>query len=266
MIQSWKITQFYRNHKLQIPSKWKIQRKHLRIRLLDGKFVKLNTFENRINVHELGKYCVKFSPTNVYFSLLNYLFPERVGKKYKANYAFPINGEYVVDIDSYLFQRKHSHFLNKTWNVCNECLKSAKHLTIQTCQEIEKYYSDISVVFSGKKGFHIYVHDFSVRDWTRYNDKNPIKCHEVARFKFTKTLSFEVACFDRHHFIVSTDPMRIITVPETLNSESGLICRFIGDRKDLERLSVEQILLNSVPLGSLYGYPEPLRGGDEINA
>lgn len=197
---------------------------------------------------------------------MNYLFPERVGKKYKANYAVPINGEYVVDVDSYLLHRWHKHNPSKSWKVCKECLESAKHLTIQACQRLEEYYSDLSVVFSGKNGFHIHVHDFKIRDWTKYNWKNPIKSHEVARFKLTKALDFDVGCFDRYHFIVSTDPMRIITVPETINSESGLICRYFGDCKDLERLSVDQIILNSVPFGTLYGYPEPLRGGCEINA
>jgi DNA primase catalytic subunit len=46
--------------------------------------------------------------------------------------------------------------------------------------KIEENYSDIRVVFSGKKGFHIHVHDFDVRDWTHDNEGNQIKSHEVA--------------------------------------------------------------------------------------
>jgi len=33
-------------------------------------------------------------------SALNWLMPERVGRKCKANGAFPVDGEYVVDIDN----------------------------------------------------------------------------------------------------------------------------------------------------------------------
>ena len=266
MINPWAISSFYINQPLQIPEKWELVRKHFRIQILDGKFVKLNKFENRINNQGLRKYCRRFFPAHVYFSVLDYLFPERVGKKYKANYAVPIKGEYVIDIDSYLLHRWHRHKPSKTWNICRECLESAKFLAVQACQQIEEYYGNLSVVFSGKNGFHIHVHDFEVRDWTRYNWRNPIKSHEVARFKFTKILNFEVDCFDRHHFIVSTDPMRIITVPETLNAESGLVCRYLGDRKDLERQSIDQIILDAVPFGSIYGYPEPLRRGCEICA
>jgi len=266
MLNYWSINSFYKNQSLQVPTKWKLTRKHFRLKSLNGRFVKLNHFENRINERELRKYCVRFSPVHVYFSVLDWLFPERVGKKCKANRALPINGEYVIDIDSYLLHRRHRHNFSKSWNVCNECLESAKFLTIEACFALEKYYSNVSVVFSGKNGFHIHVHDFKVRDWTRYKWSNPIKSHEVARFKFTKTLSFDVDCFDRYHFIVSTDPMRLITVPGTMNAESGLICNVIGDKKDLERKSVNQIIQEAVPFGSVYGYPEPLRRGCEINA
>jgi len=44
---------------------------------------------------------------------LNWLFPERVGKKYKAKYCVPLNGEYVVDIDSYMMLFKHDHKLDQ---------------------------------------------------------------------------------------------------------------------------------------------------------
>jgi DNA primase catalytic subunit len=30
-------------------------------------------------------------------------------------------------------------------------------------------------VFSGRRGFHIHVLDFSYKDWTYYNERNPIK-------------------------------------------------------------------------------------------
>jgi hypothetical protein len=257
MLESWKISCYYIEQHLEIPNKWKLRRKHIRIQTLDKKFIKLNQFENRIKARELNDFCVRFSPSHVYFSGLDYLFPERVGKKNKANFAYPVNGEYVIDIDSYLLHRWHKHKPSKNWNICNQCLESAKYLTVKASEMLEEYYKDISIVFSGKNGFHIHVHDFKIRDWTRYNQKNPIKSHEVARFKFTKLLNFEIDCFDRHHFIVSTDPMRIITVPETLNAESGLICRYIGNRKEIERKSVDQIVKDAVPFGILYGYPEP---------
>ena len=58
--------------------------------------------------------------------------------------------------------------------------------------------------------------------------------------------------------------MRVITVPSTLNGESGLVCTYIGDRKDLELQTVENIIANAKPIQELYGYPEPY--GCETNA
>ncbi|MGD0978213.1 MAG: hypothetical protein ABR962_03630 [Candidatus Bathyarchaeia archaeon] len=40
---------------------------------------------------------------------------------------------------------------------------------------------------------------------------------------------------DRAHFTVSVDPMRVVTVPNTVNGKTGLICTFIGSPRDLER-------------------------------
>ena len=59
---------------------------------------------------------------HVYFSVLNWLFPERVGKKYKARYCVPLNGEYVIDVDAYLVLFKHKHRVEDHWFVCEECL------------------------------------------------------------------------------------------------------------------------------------------------
>lgn len=260
MLDSLKITTYYINSSLNVPSFWNLSRKHVRIQTTNGRFVKLNKFENRLSPRELKDYCVKLSPLHVYMSVLNWLFPERVSKKYKGNYAVPLgNGEFVVDIDSHVVHRWHKHTYSKIWKVCKRCLEVSKELTIQACSQLEWYYSDIHVVFSGKNGFHIHVLDFDIRDWTKYNYKNLVKTHEVARFKFSKIISLQTYCFDRAHFILSADPMRIITVPNTLNAETGLICTYVGNRKELELQTVENITVRSQPIKELYGYPEPFK-------
>jgi len=73
-----------------------LSRRHFRIYNSDERFVKLNKFENRINEKELKYLCWKLKPLHVYFSVLNWLFPEEVGKKYKARFCVPLNGEYVI--------------------------------------------------------------------------------------------------------------------------------------------------------------------------
>lgn len=253
------IASFYRNAGLEVISKWNLSRKHIRIETMNHKFMKLNKFENRLNTRELQKYCVKYKPLHVYMSVLDWLFPERVGKKYKGQYARPVGGEYAVDVDSYVSRKRHHHFFySDIREICFECIEIARQATIQACEKIEEYYSDIAIVFSGKRGFHIHVFDFNVNHWTYYNHKNPIKSHEVARFKFTKKLVHDTFVFDRNHFILSVDPMRVLAIPNSLNAETGLICFHIGNRKDLEARSVHDIIESSNPALFVYGRPEPL--------
>jgi hypothetical protein len=234
------IRQFYENASLSIPSCWNLSKKLVRIVLWNGRFIKLNRFRNPLESREVQYYCVKYAPIHVYFSVMDYLFPNRVGKKYKANYAVPIGGEYVVDVDSHNVWAPHNHDISRP--VCMECLYISKKLTLHICEEIEENYTNIQIVFSGRRGFHIHVLDFNVRDWTYYNDRDPIKSHEVARFKFTRHLALNRYGFNRPHFIVSTDPMRLIAVPNSLNGVSGLRCLPIGDQRALERLSIENLV------------------------
>jgi DNA primase catalytic subunit len=238
-----------------IPDRWRICRKHFRAVVSDGRFVKLNKFRSRLNMGRLRDLCVKIKPIHLYFSVLDWLFPDRVGVKSKAKYAFPIGGEYVVDVDSYVFRRRHRHVLDGCSGVCIECLMVSRDLTIQACEAIERYYSNIAVVFSGRRGFHIHVLDFKASDWARYDFRNPIRSHEAARFRFSRLLSLETYVFDEKHFTLSVDPMRIVTVPNSLNAETGLKCIYIGDRRDLEKLTISRIMEASKP--NIYCHPEP---------
>jgi hypothetical protein len=84
--------------------------------------------------------------------------------------------------------------------------------------------------------------DFDYHDWAPYREKDPIWCHAASRFKFTKLLQKQTHVFDRVHFTVSVDPMRVVTVPNTVNAKTGLICRFIGSPYVLERLAIPDLL------------------------
>lgn len=72
---------YYKNASLNIPSCWNLSRKHFRIMVYGRRFVKLNKFENRINAIELKKYCLKYAPLHVYFSVLDWLFPREGWKE-----------------------------------------------------------------------------------------------------------------------------------------------------------------------------------------
>ncbi len=259
MLSETELGTWYLDNRLAIPHFWNLSRKHFRVSLYDGRFVKLNHFENRLTARDLRFYCWKLKPMHVYFSVLNWLFPERVGKKYKAQYCVPVNGEYVIDVDSYLVAFRHEHKVDDHWFVCEQCLDMSKRLTLHLCEAIKQYYSKLAVVFSGCQGFHVHVMDFNYWDWVPYRWKEPLWAHHAARFKFTKLLQKQTHVFVRKHFTVSVDPMRVVTVPNTLNGKTGLICRFIGTPKDLELLTIPELLdmSKAFPAPS---YPETLEG------
>jgi DNA primase catalytic subunit len=248
---------FYLDNPFRLPGFWNLGRKHVRVSIMKGQCVKLNKFENRLTAKDVQFYCYKLKPMHVYFSVLNWLFPERVGKKHKARYCVPLNGEYVVDVDSHLMLFKHVHRVEDHWFVCAECLGMSKRLTLQLCEVIQRYYSKLAIVFSGCAGFHVHVMDFDYHDWAPYREDDPIWCHTAARFKFTKLLQKQTHVFDRTHFTVSVDPMRVVTVPNTINGKTGLICRFIGSPKDLDRLTIPEVLEMSKTF-PVHGYPESL--------
>ena len=249
---------------------WSIGRKQIKIDLGERNFIKLNKFRNRLNFRSLRRYCIHFAPAHVYMTVLNWLMPERVGKKRGANHAYPIEGEYVIDIDSYLFWRPHSHYAGAD-GVCVGCLSLSGDSTVRLVEKIEENYSDIHIIFSGERGFHVHVLDFDLRDWTHYKDKDPIKSHEVARYLYTRHLKSACGGFDKHHFTLSADVMRVITVPGSLNGDTGLVCSILGSRKEFERLSISEILWKARARQYFFNtewdsmisnaHPEPSQGG-----
>jgi hypothetical protein len=69
------------------------------------------------------------------------------------------------------------------------------------------------------------------------------------------------------HFIVSTDPMRVITVPNTLNGESGLVCLPVGNRRSLENLDIHTLLAKADPyrrLPDFMSIPEFVQAQPEL--
>jgi hypothetical protein len=50
--------------------------------------------------------------------------------------------------------------------------------------------------------------------------------------------------------------MRVVTVPNTINGKTGLVCRYLGTPKDLENLTIQEILEMSKTFP--HSYPEPL--------
>jgi hypothetical protein len=217
-----------------------IWRKQFKMRTCEGEFLKLNRIRSRLCFTKLRDLSIQYAPRNLYMSALNWLMPERVACKKASSVAYPVGGEYVVDIDSYMNHHPHDHRLVD--GVCEGCLRDSRDLTAMFLDRIEENYRDIRVVFSGKSGFHIHVLDFDVRDWTYYSEAHPLKSYEVARVTYTSYLQEQVGGFDHHHFVLSSDTQRVITVPESLNGETGLICSYLGNLKEFQDTKISDVL------------------------
>ncbi len=127
--------------------------------------------------------------------------------------------------------------------VCEGCLRLAKHNAVKACEVVEESYSQYLVVFSGRRGFHILV-PFRAQDWTHHRVRDPLGTQAAARFKYALYLKHRSLWFD---FKTCVDPLRVHSVPGTLNGDTGLTVVPIGQRQNLEALTVSRILEEANP-------------------
>ena len=241
------IREYYAGTRLSDYGFWRFPRKHFRAELRNGVFVKLNGPRRaRLDARDLQGIASRLAPQHLYMSVLDYLFPERVSGKDRTD-CYPVSGELLVDVDSYLFRKPHLHAFDNHL-ICEGCLEISRRLTLEAADEIGRYYTDMAIVFSGRRGFHLHVLDFQAGDWARPDPRDPFGFQAAARFRFLKLVEPVSHAFDRIHFTVSVDPLRIASVPGSINGESGLVCSLVGSVSDLERRSARSVVDNSAVL------------------
>ena len=238
------------------PGPWHFNRKHIRLQSLSNHWIKLNSSrEDRVGSRELKEYLVKYAPKKAYMSVMDYLRPQLVGPRRNFKNALPVQGAFVADIDSYMVSIGHDHYLDPTWVVCVGCLQKSKAMTLRLCDRILEDYSNIQIVFSGKRGFHVWVMDFDYKRYVRPNPRDPFKTQASARYKYARTLTEHP--WDRAHFILSCDPLRVMTVPNSLNLETGLVCLRVGSPWVLENLDMRRLVEKASPLSKALAEPYP---------
>lgn len=104
--------------------------------------------------------------------------------------------------------------------------------------ECEFDFACFSFVFSGRRGFHVYVFDFDPNKFSILSNNHHREQIEIdARKKIAKIVRAKGYDIDVN---VSTDTRRIIRLPSTLHGETALKCMSIGSNlRDIERFEIQ---------------------------
>jgi len=178
------------------------------------------------NEKDLQKWLVSKKPMDVYYSVSKFLSPHLIGPKgEKISENLFLGSDLVFDIDFEPF--------------CIRNLEKARRETIKLLSFIkEKNFEILYIAFSGAKGFHLVC-----KDPYKYDFDNPIerenKAKEYRRKLVDEILEKEIKIDPK----VTVDTRRILRLPGTINSKTGLECILL-DEKQLEKRAIE-IIKNS---------------------
>jgi len=199
-----------------------------RFQKFDGTWYQLK--DNVRSSKHLKKILLKrtWAPKHVYYSVLRWLHPQKVGTMKERKYC--LGGPLVFDLDIL------------TELSCNSLEKSKDDLVkFVNFLEYELGFADFSFVFSGRRGFHVYVFDFDPNKFSNLlNDQYREQIEIDARKKIAEIVRAKRYDVDVN---VSSDTRRIIRLPSTLHGETALKCTFIGSNtSDLERFEIRSCI------------------------
>lgn len=209
------IRSYYKSHFVDLAVISSVKFRHFRFRLEDGSFYKVKR-----KIHDsqdLREHLVKKAPLDVYYSTACWLNLHRLGSRVEKDVLknLMISCDLAFDID------RGGKFK----------LEDTRQQAIRTNEFLES--KGISVrysAFSGNKGFHVVCDD----PWNdEITEENPKKRELEAiekRKKIVQEAKREAIVFDEK---VTVDTRRIIRLPGTVNSKTGLVCTVLS-KKELE--------------------------------
>lgn len=178
----------------------------------------------------LQKWLVLLDPLDVYYSVARFLDPQKVGPRTeKISENMFLGADLVFDIDREPFS------VYKIEQARKETIKLFGFLKTKNIQT--KY-----IAFSGAKGFHVVC-----TDPFEYMQENPLEReHEAKKFRqeITKEMTAQGLKFDTK---VTVDTRRILRLPGTLNSKTGLLCTLLSEN-ELRKNRASKIIKKAKPL------------------
>ena len=191
---------------------------------LQGFNKKIRVLKIKDRIHSitvLRKLLVKYTPLDVYYTTSCWLDPQNLGprsfkKKSKPGYEFASNcylySELYFDIDA------------------PGDFSLAKKETLRLVNFLQREYNfqDIKVVFSGGKGFNVYVYDFKLENFVPKLQSNPTIRESQAQDIKLKIVEKILHKYDiLIDAPITLDTRRIIRLPMTIHGESKKRCEFV---------------------------------------
>jgi DNA primase catalytic subunit len=217
------IRAYYESATLDLSVLSQINFRHFRFRLADGTFYKV---PRKIRVwSDLKKQLLSTLPLDVYYSSACWLNPHKLGSRTEekilenimisCDLAFDIdvNGEEIPNLEE---ARKQAISLKN--------FLTSKHIVIRY------------LAFSGSKGFHVVSND-PWNEETGFEDPAKRERNAIEKRKqIVKEAKSQGLVFDEK---VTVDTRRIIRLPGTINSKTGLICTVLSESQI--KLDIEKI-------------------------
>lgn len=204
------------------------------VRKPDGKLAFVKVADRVREPKTLLDHLQRSAPHHAYFTTSTWLDPQRLGPR---DFKKAKRGGYPVAHNVFLNQGLYFDIDIKT-----SLAEAAAHLLrLRDLMAREWGFEEFKAVYSGSKGFHLYVLDFELRDFVKQVEADPRKRedqHPVVKAKFTEAAVKAGIAVD---VAVTLDPRRILRVPGTVHGKTLNLCEVV------ELTRVESFLPRQIP-------------------
>jgi DNA primase catalytic subunit len=182
----------------------------------------------------------RYGYVKAYCSLARYLFPWRVGPLYRLHRAYPMGTDFGVDVDGYMARLPLRRLVHGSF--FEDEIEHARLLALDALDAVRQNYSKVRAVFTGRRGYQLWILDFDWRDWVGGEPrslKDAVRLMALAKARYADILASQLAWIDRAHYNVMRDLTRVFALPGTVNRATGLAVVEV----DLERPTLEHVAL-----------------------
>lgn len=228
------IFEYYKKWRPKIPSFIKLKWRQIRIETPNG-FIKIKDRITSLNKLKKKILSLKQAPIRVFYSQLRWLEPEKIGEKNFKDIT--LGSEFLVfDVDGDKLHHEHHMFKN---GLCPTCIELAKKETIKLAESLKDVgFKRFFVVFSGRRGFHLYVLDVKkyFKEIIPQETLHREYWEQIARKRIADLLKEKGIKFD---YQITVDTRRIIGLPSSLHGYTGLPLYLVGSIKKLEKFELQ---------------------------